>query len=92
MPKQTGSPLERIWRLAWTSPPVAFLKREIKKLAAKVAAVQAPSKADFRAMGLRVRSAYGNAGEKPRTLLVTSNGAGLGHLTRVAAISEYLDG
>lgn len=92
MSKQTGSLLGRIWRLAWTSPPASFAKREIKKLAAKVAAVQAPGKADFRTMGSRVHSAFGNAGDKPRTLLVTSNGAGLGHLTRVAAISEYLDG
>lgn len=51
------------------------------------------TRSSFAEIQNRVRKSYGvKNGQKKRTLLVTSNGAGLGHLTRLNAVSQHLDG
>ena len=56
----------------------------------KVASVRNPSPRDFQEMGRRVRRGFPTRPDSLRILLVTSNGAGLGHLSRVNAVSQFL--
>lgn len=73
--------------------PASQVLRKIAKKALRAVAIEkAPTANDFRQIGKRVEEAYPAGSESPRILLVTSNGAGLGHLTRVNAISEHLGG
>lgn len=52
-----------------------------------------PTTRTFAGVGNEVLGKYGPKGEGlRRTLLVTSNGAGLGHLTRLNAVSNHLGG
>ena len=67
-------------------------RRIAKKALRAVAIDKAPTANDFRQTGKRVEEAFPASSGSPRILLVTSNGAGLGHLTRVNAISEHLGG
>ena len=73
--------------------PASQLFRRIAKKALRAVAIEkAPTANDFRQIGERVEEAYPAGSGSPRILLVTSNGAGLGHLTRVNAISGHLCG
>ena len=54
--------------------------------------MEAPSSAHFDALKRRTTDAFPPQNSQKRILLVTSNGAGLGHLTRLNAIAQHLDG
>lgn len=49
------------------------------------------SSSDFRDITHRIHQAHGVKPNKPRVLLISSNGAGLGHLTRLSAVGESLE-
>lgn len=70
-----------------------ILARQLRRLRG----AYGPTPADFRDLAESVREHYpeenANSGvSSNRTLLVTSNGAGLGHLSRLNAVSRYLSG
>lgn len=45
----------------------------------------------FEALTERIQKSHSPSGVNSRVLMVTSNGAGLGHLTRMAAVDRWLD-
>ena len=53
---------------------------------------EAPSSAHFDALKRRIADTFPPQNSHQRILLVTSNGAGLGHLTRLNAVAQHLDG
>ena len=73
-------------------PASHVLRKIAKRILRAVEIEKAPTANDFRQAGKRVEEGYPASAESPRILLVTSNGAGLGHLTRVNAISQHLGG
>lgn len=53
--------------------------------------MEAPSSANFDVLKGRIFEAFPQQNSRQRMLLVTSNGAGLGHLTRLNAVAHHLD-
>ena len=53
--------------------------------------MEAPSSANFDVLKGRISEAFPQQNSRQRMLLVTSNGAGLGHLTRLNAVAQHLD-
>ena len=51
-------------------------------------ALATPTRLDYEALRSRIFATYGEVKQRPRVLFVTSNGAGLGHLTRLNAVSQ----
>lgn len=70
----------------------ARIKKAFRVLRNISGIMEAPSSAHFDALKRRITDAFPPQNSQQRILLVTSNGAGLGHLTRLNAVAQHLDG
>ena len=69
----------------------ARLRKALKLVRNLSGIMEVPSVSNFGELQRRIIACYPEKSRKPRILLVTSNGAGLGHLTRLSAVSRYLE-
>lgn len=65
-------------------------KRDLQAISRISDSFATPTRMDYEALQSRIIETYGVGSKRPRVLFVTSNGAGLGHLTRLNAVSKRL--